>query len=91
MNISISSCNHIARASRDLPTRTLLCHIMKVVEQHKLEIDSVNATEYSIRLVLCHQFENLDQWGEISSAIVDGFREPRQYGGLEGPAESGSS
>jgi len=91
MNINVSSCNYIARASRDLPTRTLLCHIMKVVEQHMLGIDSVNATEYSIRLVLCHQFENLDQWREISGAIVDGFREPGYRQRLDRLSESGSS
>jgi len=74
MNLDISSLDHLVRASRALPLRTYLCHLMRVVDERKLGLDSLTATAYTIRLVLRHEFTSLDEWREVSRQLVDGFR-----------------
>lgn len=43
------------RAQRPYSMETILCHLMKVVEREKLQVDSVMATTYSIRVILSHE------------------------------------
>lgn len=59
------------RASRAFPMETLLCHIMKVVGDKKLELDSVMATTYSIRVTLAHELTP-DQFSDISMNMANG-------------------
>ena len=67
----IDTVNCIYRASRSFPMETLLCHIMKVVGDRKLELDSVIATTYSIRVTLAHELTP-DQFSEIALNMANG-------------------
>ena len=42
-------------AARSFPVEAILCHIMKVVGERKLELDSVIATPYATRVILSHE------------------------------------
>ena len=44
----------IYRSQRPFPVEKLLCNIMRVVHDRKLELDSLTATKYAIRIVLEH-------------------------------------
>ncbi|KAJ5338647.1 hypothetical protein N7452_005375 [Penicillium brevicompactum] len=59
------------RASRSFPMETLLCYIMKVVGKRKLELDSVMATTYSIRVILAHELTP-DQFSDIAFDMANG-------------------
>jgi hypothetical protein len=54
--------------------RTLLSHLLGVVEKHNLDIDSVTATPYAIRLVLSHGFASMDEWMDVSNEMGFGYR-----------------
>jgi len=73
-NVHVSSLAHAMRASRPLPMRTLLRHLLSVVEKHNLDIDSVTATPYAIRLVLSHEFASLNEWMVVSNEMGFGYR-----------------
>ncbi|UNI13277.1 hypothetical protein JDV02_000034 [Purpureocillium takamizusanense] len=59
------------RASRPFPMETLLCHIMKVVKERTLELDSVIATPFAIRIILSHELTP-DQFSEIALDMANG-------------------
>lgn len=67
----IDTVKCIYRASRPFPMETLLCHIMKVVGDKKLELDSVIATTYAIRVTLAHELTP-DQFSEIALNMANG-------------------
>ena len=67
----IDTVKCIYRASRPFPMETLLCHIMKVVGDRKLELDSVIATTYAIRVTLAHELTP-DQFSEIALNMANG-------------------
>lgn len=69
VHIETIECSY--RASRAFPMETLLCHIMKVVGDKKLELDSIMATTYSIRVTLAHELTT-DQFSEISLDMANG-------------------
>jgi len=52
LHADTSQCGY--RAARAFPMEALLCHIVSVVAQHKLTLDSVVATPYAIRVILAH-------------------------------------
>ncbi|ATY66018.1 hypothetical protein CCM_00212 [Cordyceps militaris CM01] len=60
------------RAARRLPMETLLCHIMKIVGEKNLELDSIMATTYSIRVILSHDLQP-DEFIKITSDMVFGL------------------
>jgi len=60
------------RAARSFPMAALLCHIMRVVGERKLEVDSVMATPYAIRIILSHELKP-EEFGEIASEMVNGI------------------
>ncbi len=68
----IDTVQCVYRASRTLPMETLLGHIMKVVGEKKLELDSVIATTYTIRVILSHELGS-EEFSEIASAMAQGI------------------
>ncbi|KAK1752049.1 hypothetical protein QBC47DRAFT_389513 [Echria macrotheca] len=60
------------RAARRFPMEALLCHITRVVAQHKLDLDSVVATTYTIRVVLAHEL-TVDAFSNICGEMVNGI------------------
>ncbi|OAR00554.1 hypothetical protein LLEC1_07018 [Akanthomyces lecanii] len=68
----IDTVQCVYRASRTLPTETLLGHIMNVVGEKKLDLDSVMATTYTIRVILSHEMR-LEEFCEIASAMAHGI------------------
>ncbi|KJZ73141.1 hypothetical protein HIM_07525 [Hirsutella minnesotensis 3608] len=62
------------RTSRPFPMQTLLCHIMRVVGDKNLELDSVTATPYAIRIILSHELTP-DQFSEVALDMVNGVWE----------------
>lgn len=65
------SCNAKYRAARPLPMEVLLCHIMKVVEEKKLQLDSVSATPYAIRVMVAHEL-TVEEFSDISIHTAQG-------------------
>lgn len=61
----------VYRASRSFPMEALLCHIMKIVRDKKLVLDSVLATTYSIRIILAHKLTT-DQFSDIAIDMANG-------------------
>lgn len=62
------------RAARAFPMEVLLCHIMKVVGQRKLELDSVMATPYAIRVLLSHELTPKD-FSDVALQMANGIYE----------------
>ncbi|KAJ6437232.1 Glycoside hydrolase, subgroup, catalytic core [Purpureocillium lavendulum] len=60
------------RAARAFPMEALLSHIMKVVKERRLELDSVMATTFSIRIILCHVLTP-DEFNEIALDMANGL------------------
>lgn len=69
VHIDTVQCSY--RVVRAFPMEILLCHIMKVVGDKKLELDSVIATTYSIRVTLAHEL-TIDQFNYISLNMGNG-------------------
>lgn len=57
MNLHEDSNGGIYRATRPFPVEKLLFHIMRIVHERGLQIDSVNATAYAIRIILAHELK----------------------------------
>ena len=70
VHIDTAECSF--RASRSFPMEAILCYIMKVVEKKKLELDSVLATTYSIRVTLSHELTP-DQFNDIAFDMANGI------------------
>jgi hypothetical protein len=65
------------RAARAFPMEALLCHIMKVVGERKLEVDSVVATPYAIRILLSHELTP-ENFSEIATEMVNGIWDQKE-------------
>lgn len=70
------------RAPRAFRMEIILCNIMKVVEKEQVEVDSVMATPYSIRVFLTHELTT-DRFYEIARAMTDDFFEVECEGQCE--------
>lgn len=62
----------VYRAARPFRVEALLWQVMKVVHERKLEIDSVVATAYAIRVILAHEI-TVEEFGEIAGEMVNGI------------------
>lgn len=62
------------RAARASPIGPLLCHIMKIIGEKKLNLDSVTATTYTIRLTLAHALPR-KEFNEIAVEMIWGQKE----------------
>ncbi|OAQ86670.1 hypothetical protein VFPBJ_00710 [Purpureocillium lilacinum] len=60
------------RAARPFPLRTLLCHIVQVIQERKLEIDSLFAAPYAIRIILADDLTR-EEFSEVTNAMVNGI------------------
>ncbi|KAM4066827.1 hypothetical protein HRG_000845 [Hirsutella rhossiliensis] len=60
------------RAARPFPVEALLYHIMRVIHDGKLELDSLIATQYAIRVVLSHEL-TVDGFGDVADEMVNGI------------------
>ena len=67
----------VYRAARAFPMRVLLCHIMKVVNEKELEIDSVIATRFAIRVTLSHAL-NKDEFYDTAANMVNGIWDAKE-------------
>ncbi|KAK5994622.1 hypothetical protein PT974_05103 [Cladobotryum mycophilum] len=72
MNLHESSNTHIFRAQRSFPVEKLLFQIMRVVHDRELEIDSINATAYAIRIVLAHELTS-EEFAEVYQEMANGM------------------
>jgi len=78
MNLEIGTLRYLVRAQRPLPHRTYLCHLMRVIEARNIDIDSLTATPYTIRLILRHEFSSIHQWMEVAGELVNGWRPAKE-------------
>jgi len=60
------------RAARSFPMEAILGHVMKVVGQRKLKLDSVMATTYTVRVILSHELTP-QQFSEIAKEMANGI------------------
>lgn len=68
----VDTTHCIYRATRAFPMEALLCHIMKVVGERKLEVDSVIATTYAIRINLSHVLTP-ERFSEVALDMANGI------------------
>ncbi|PYH38301.1 uncharacterized protein BO87DRAFT_373180 [Aspergillus neoniger CBS 115656] len=71
-NIHEGSSNNIFRAQLPFRMEKLLAWILRVVGERKLQLDSLNATPYAIRVVLAHEL-NEGQFHEIAHEMATGI------------------
>ena len=64
----------VFRASRSFRVEALLCQMMEVVRDQKLEIDSLNATPYAIRIILCSEL-TVDDFYAAAFRMANGLLE----------------
>lgn len=50
----------------------LLCHVVGVIRDRGLEVDSLTATPYAIRVVLAHPL-NDEKFGEVTDLMANGI------------------
>ncbi|GKZ36771.1 hypothetical protein AbraIFM66950_007968 [Aspergillus brasiliensis] len=79
-NLHEESCGRVYRAQLPFRVERLLVWIMGVVEDRKLQLDSLNATPYAIRVVLAHELTG-GEFTEVASTMAKGIL----Y--LEGPVK----
>ena len=70
-SIHEATSNRTFRAARPFTVEVLLYQVMRVVHDRKLEIDSLNATPYAIRITLAHELSN-DEFTEVALEMVNG-------------------
>lgn len=51
--------------------------IMRIVDERKLQIDSLNATPYAIRVVLAHELSG-EEFAEVADVMATGIWNYRQ-------------
>ena len=66
------TCQCVYRAARPFPVEALLFQIMRVVHDRKLEVDSLNATPYAIRIILSHEL-TVEEFKEYSLEMANGI------------------
>ncbi|KAJ4320928.1 hypothetical protein N0V84_005632 [Fusarium piperis] len=70
MNLHEDSNEGIYCATRPFPVEKLLFHMMRIVHEHGLQIDSVNATAYAIRIILTHELKK-EEFIEAAHAMLN--------------------
>ncbi len=73
MHEDTSHCKY--RAARPFAVEAVLCNVMRVVAEHKLEIDSLNATPYAVRIMLCNEM-TVEQFNEVAIEMANGVFGP---------------
>ncbi|PYH94517.1 hypothetical protein BO71DRAFT_398798 [Aspergillus ellipticus CBS 707.79] len=73
-NLHEASAGRIHRAQLPFRVEKLLGWMMRVVEERKLQLDSVNATPYAIRVVLAHGLDG-EQFSEVAGVMANGIWE----------------
>lgn len=74
MNLHEATANSVFRIQQAFPVERILYHVMKVVHAGKIQIDSLTATQYAVRIVLAHELtqEGFDKfYGDILSGVWD--------------------
>lgn len=66
------TCRCTYRAAREFPMEALLWQIMRVVHDRKLGIDSLVATPYAIRIIICHEI-TVEEFRAISNEMANGI------------------
>ncbi|KAM0425974.1 hypothetical protein ACHAPT_008913 [Fusarium lateritium] len=70
MNLHEDSNEGIYRATRPFPVEKLLFHVMRIVHERRLKIDSLNATAYAIRVILAHELKK-EEFIEAAHAMLN--------------------
>ncbi|KAL2674093.1 hypothetical protein Neosp_012539 [[Neocosmospora] mangrovei] len=74
MNLHEDSNEGIFSATRSFPMEKLLFHMMRIVHERNLQVDSVNATQYAIRIILAHEL-NREEFNEAARAMLGAIRD----------------
>lgn len=74
LSIHEATTDCVFRAARAFKMEHLLANIVRVVSQRDLDIDSLNASTYAIRVVLAHELTKED-FGTVAVEVVNGFFE----------------
>ena len=62
----------VHRAARPFPMEKLLYQIMQIVNDRKLRLDSIQATSYTIRVVLAHELK-VGELRDVANDMVNGI------------------
>lgn len=71
-NLHAETAHCLYRAVRPFPVEALLYRIMRVVYNKKLEIDSLTATQYTIRVILSHEL-TVAEWEKVVDEMANGI------------------
>lgn len=63
-------CNYYS--ARHFPVTDLICHILRVVEEQKLEIDSLVVTTYAIRLIINDEM-TVERFTHVADRMSNGI------------------
>ena len=75
LHIDTADCAY--RAARRFPMEALLCNVARVMARQKLDVDSVVATTYALRVVLAHELTP-DAFSDIASEMANGLWDSSQ-------------
>ncbi|RMJ17216.1 hypothetical protein CDV36_003121 [Fusarium kuroshium] len=76
MNLHQDSNEGIYRATRPFPMEKLLFHMMRIVHERGLQIDSINSTAYAIRIILAHELKK-EEFVETAHAMLNAIWDER--------------
>ncbi|UNI24511.1 hypothetical protein JDV02_010250 [Purpureocillium takamizusanense] len=71
-NVHESSVECVFRAARPFPLRALLCHMARLLEEKNIELDSLFAAPYAIRVTLAHEFTH-EEFYDIAIEMANGI------------------
>ncbi|GAB0145675.1 hypothetical protein EsHS_00006101 [Epichloe bromicola] len=74
----VETADCCSRSARPFPVTALLCHMMRVVEERKLEIDSLVVTTYAIRLILDNEMTK-EEFYEAADKMSNGIWDTDGY------------
>lgn len=77
-NLNYDTGLYVSRWARQFPVEQLLWQIMKVVKANELQIASVNATLYSINIMLTAEATK-EQMNGLSDRMANGIWEPEVF------------
>ncbi|EHA24582.1 hypothetical protein CBS76997_6667 [Aspergillus niger] len=76
-NLHEDSSTSVRRVQLPFRVEALLVWIMRIVDERKLQIDSLNATPYAIRVVLAHELSG-EEFAEVADVMATGIWNYRQ-------------
>lgn len=76
INLHEDSNEGIYRATRSFPMEKLLFHMMRIVHERELQIDSVNATAYAVRIIMAHELKK-EEFIEAAHAMLNAIWDER--------------